>query len=162
MEIPELFILGMKHRLPRLEDPMPGKPVLNLGAGLSPMEGAHNLDLPDWDGDQDKLPYQDGEVGGIYAFHFLEHLWEPRNVLRECERVLCAGGPLTIVVPHAWGTMADHDLDHKKRFVIDTWTNLMNSTWQTGERQWSFLVGLNIAMGTTERNLALLTQLVKY
>lgn len=167
MEIADLFEYGMKERLPDLVDPLKGLPTLNLGAGMHEVRwrgvAAHNLERPSWDALRDPIPYGDGEVGGIFALHFLEHLADPRPILRECMRVLAPGAPLNICVPHPYGTMAHHDLDHKSTFVIDTWRNLQDSTWQTWDRYgWGFLIGLNVVIGTKERNLVLLTQLIKH
>jgi SAM-dependent methyltransferase len=161
-----LFYLGMKANLPSVVQPLGDLPVLNLGAGKHKVlwrgEEAQNLERPSWDALRDPIPHGDKTVGGIFALHFLEHLADPRPILRECMRVLAPGAPLTVVVPHPYGTMAYHDLDHKSTFVIDTWRNLQDSTWQNWDRHgWPFLIGLNVIIGTTERNLVLITQLIK-
>jgi predicted SAM-dependent methyltransferase len=47
------------------------------------------------------LPYADSSLQHVYTSHFLEHL-PPRiakRLLRECHRVLVAGGILRVVVP---------------------------------------------------------------
>jgi SAM-dependent methyltransferase len=167
MDLNDLFFLGMKEYLPDLVEPLEGMPCLNLGAGRHEVvvrgEAAYNLERPYWDALRDPIPHGDGTVGGIFALHFLEHLADPRPILRECMRVLAPGAPLTIVVPHPYGTMAYHDLDHKSTFVIDTWRNLQDTTWQDWDRHgWPFSVGVNVIMGTKERNLVLLTQLIKH
>jgi SAM-dependent methyltransferase len=166
MEISDLFELGLKATLPEVKDPLPGLPMVNLGAGKHEVrwkgETAHSLDRPQWDAERDPIPYGDGQVGGIFALHFLEHLSDPRPILRECMRVLAPGAPLTIAVPHPYGTMAYHDLDHKSFYVTDTWENLRNSRWQSWDRfGWDFYTGINIVIGNKERNLILLAQLIK-
>ncbi len=47
------------------------------------------------------LPFEDGEVDGILASHFLEHLdaQESLPFLKECKRVLKPGGVLRLSVP---------------------------------------------------------------
>lgn len=162
--IATIFKAGMKRDLPAVVSPDWDKPVYNLGAGLTQMPQAYNLDLPDWDGTRDRIPCGDGEAGGIYAFHFLEHLDNEQAIamLRECQRALSVGCPLTIVVPHHFGTMAYHDLTHKTFYNADTFRNLMDNRWQSHEREgWRFRIGLNVTMGVADRNLALLTQLIK-
>jgi predicted SAM-dependent methyltransferase len=69
--------------------------------------------LPDWASDTEwpenilvhdlrkPLPFPDGYAGAIYGSHVLEHLYlvEAEALLRECRRVLRAGGVLRLVVP---------------------------------------------------------------
>ena len=168
-DIGDLFEAGMKRTLPALEVPHHDSRVLNLGAGNTslhlPGRHVYNLDLPEWDATRDWLhAFASGTIGGIYAFHFFEHLTGEDSIkmLRECLRVLEPGAPLTIVVPHHMGTMAFHDLTHKSFYNIDTWSNLLNNRWQVHERDgWTFDIGLNIVIGVAERNLALMTQLIK-
>jgi SAM-dependent methyltransferase len=47
------------------------------------------------------LPFPDGCASAIYASHIFEHLYleEGQRLLRECYRVLAAGGVLRLVVP---------------------------------------------------------------
>lgn len=101
-------------------------------------------------------------LAGIHAYHFLEHLHDPRRMLREMQRCLKPGGVLNICVPHYWGSMAHHDLDHKHNFAIDTWSNTFNAPWYDKDRQgWRLRIHFNMLMAITERNCAILTQLVK-
>jgi len=48
-----------------------------------------------------RLPYSDSSLLYVYTSHFLEHLptSKARRFLRECYRVLAAGGILRVVVP---------------------------------------------------------------
>ncbi len=79
---------------------------VNVGSGEYPLSGFVNID-------QDRrmpaeihqrvppLPFEDGDVGEVYAGHFLEHL-TPKDAnlfLSECYRVLVPGGKLGILVP---------------------------------------------------------------
>jgi SAM-dependent methyltransferase len=129
------------------------------------MPHAHNLDLPEWDGQYGLLPYGDGRVDAIYAFHFFEHLSGAQAItmLRECERVLRFGGILTTVTPHRLGSMAFHDLDHKSFWSEDTWKTLLGTPWYDKNREvpWKLRLGFNMIAGLNERNLCLMSQLVK-
>jgi hypothetical protein len=50
-----------------------------------------------------KLPYASGSVTAIYSSHTLEHLYfeDARTVLKECFRLLRAGGVLRLALPDA-------------------------------------------------------------
>lgn len=78
---------------------------LNLGCGSIKFDGFCNIDLLDsadlsLDID-DGLPFSDNSVSGIYSEHFIEHLTQAQilRLLRECRRVLRAGGRLRIATP---------------------------------------------------------------
>lgn len=159
----ELFELGMKY-LPA-EIIAPSGLVVNLGAGNSPIPGTMSLDYPGWDAEKDGLPFEDGEVDGIYAFHFLEHL-SGANVIRllsEVQRTLRVGGVATFGVPHRLGAMAFQDLDHKSFWTEDSWKTLFSNPYyeKNRERPWQLGVNFNMIMGRNERNLMLFTQLQK-
>lgn len=135
--------------------------LLNLGPGNKYMPGTKGYGLPDWDADFNKIPETDETVDGIYAFHFLEHVWHPIKVLRECQRVLKPGGSMLIVVPYYNSQMQAQDLDHKSKFCETTWTNIFANPYYADKGEWKFKVGLNIIMGVVERNLCLMTQLIR-
>lgn len=157
-----LFEQGSDRDIPKFAHCDDDLPVLNLGAGNKKIFGAVSLDWPDWNAETDPLPYNDESVGGILAYHFLEHLRDPRPVLRECSRVLVPGAPMNIVVPHYLGSIAFHDLDHKSFYTADTWRNLLNQPYYEKDRTgFNFKIGANLIMGLTERNLMLVTQLIK-
>lgn len=135
---------------------------LNLGPGNKIIRDTFALDYPEWDAENDPIPFDTASVGAIYALHFFEHLRDPRPCLRECARVLVTGGALNIVVPHAGGTAAFQDLDHKSFYVADTWKTLLDSGWYGKDKQgFPFHINFNMVMGVTERNLMLVTQLIK-
>lgn len=183
--IQQLFAVGMKRVMPQILSFPPG-PVLNLGCGNSPIEGAINLDYPLWDGERGvievpnqykwewihgKPPPGGGDVlvncpsemiAGIHAYHFLEHLTDPRKMLREMQRVLKPGGVANIVVPHYSAALAYEDLDHKKQFALDTWKTLFNNSFYDKDHNgWRFKIHFNMMMALTERNTVIVTQLVK-
>ena len=81
---------------------------LNIGCGGNGVSGWLNLDLfpaPGvnclWDARR-SLPFRSRSCEGIFCEHFLEHLeytLEVPTFLRECKRVLKAGGVIRILVP---------------------------------------------------------------
>lgn len=165
MKIEDLFLHGMKRELGELRDP-PGAFIVDIGCGNNPHpDAARLLDYPDWDAENDRLPFADGTVDGIYAFHFLEHLRGEHviRILRECERVLKVGGVLTIVVPHRLGSMAFHDLDHKTFWTEDTLSNLFGTPYYDKNREvpWRLYVNFLMIAGIVERNLAVFAQMTK-
>ena len=163
MKFQDLFEIGMKRPVPNIVRP-DGR-VLNLGAGNSPISNTISLDLPHWNAETDSIPYDDEDVDGIIACHFLEHLRSEHviKVLRECERVLMPGGTMTIVVPHRLGALAYQDLDHKTFFNEDTWQCLFKNDYydKNREQPWQFHIGFSMICGLNERNLSLFTQLHK-
>lgn len=111
---------------------------------------------------RDRLPFDDDEVGGIFAINVLEHLWDPRWLIDEAARVLAPGCPFTIFVPHPDSVMYKQDLDHKSRFVLDTWDNYLNSPYyEKGRSRPPLRVGFNMIMAVKEDNVGILTQLIK-
>jgi SAM-dependent methyltransferase len=137
--------------------------TLNLGAGNKLIRGSVALDLPKWDADLERIPYDDETVANIYALHFLEHVADPIVLLRECQRVLIVGGHLNIVVPY-WNTeLAHSDLDHKHFFSEETWDRIFSNPYYDKDHDgWQFHVGTNVIAGIAERNKLLITQLIKY
>ena len=161
-DIIELFEKGMDRKVPEFKDGHWGYDSINLGAGNKNIAGAESIDYPEWDADLSPIPRADESIGTIYAFHFLEHVQEPVKVLQEMQRVLVKGGVANIVVPYYSSQMAAHDLDHKHVFCEETWKTLFNCPYYNKNRiEWEFEIGFNMIMGVAERNLALVTQLIK-
>lgn len=159
--IQEVFRLGMKRIIPTFVDMPPGI-HLNLGAGFSEIPGVVPLDMPEWNADLDSIPYKDEAVSGIHAYHFLEHLAQPDAFLYECQRVLCPGGVMQICVPYFRSQIAYQDLDHKHCFTEETWKTLLrNGYYNKFGREWRLDIGANVIIGIVDRNLCLLTQLIR-
>lgn len=108
------------------------------------------------------LPFANDSVGGIFAVHMLEHLWDPRPILAECQRVLAPGCPLNIVVPNGLSKIHFQDVDHKKPYVLDSWDNLYENKYYDTNRGTGFRVGTNFKFAVKEGNEVLVTQLIKY
>jgi hypothetical protein len=161
MTVVDTFELGMSRILPEWRDDNSTAIVLNLGAGNKHIPGAVALDFP-WDAEMDPIPYASETVSQIHAYHFLEHLRNPVELLLECQRVLISGGHMNIVVPYYSSSMQAQDLDHKSQYCETTWKTLFDNPYYDKNRViWRFDVGANVIMGIVERNLCLITQLVK-
>ena len=161
MEFQDFFKIAMNRNVPYIYDNM-SNVCLNLGAGNKIIRGIIPLDYPDWDADKEPIPYKDESVGIIYAFHFLEHCQNPVKILQECQRVMITGGILNICTPYYTSQMQAHDLDHKHFFCEDTYRILFNNPYYDKNRiDWKFEIGFNLICGIVERNLCLLTQLIK-
>lgn len=161
MDIHELFELGFKRELPKVK----GAPMgirINIGAGKQVIPGVENLDYPEWDAEKDFLPYKDNSVSTIHAYHILEHISNIIPLLRECQRVLKSGGVMNIVVPYYNSQLMAEDLDHKTSFTEETWDTLFKNDYYFKDKEgWRFVTGVNLICGLKERNLCLMTQLIK-
>jgi SAM-dependent methyltransferase len=155
--------MGLDRVIPGWVPFDPDYPILNLGPGNKIVDGTVALDWPDWDADLEPIPYDDNNIGGIIATHFLEHLNDPRPAIREAGRVLRSGCPFNILVPHGQSLSYLQDLDHNTPFVIDTWKNLLENPYYDKGREepFQFRIGANFLFGVKESNLALVTQLIK-
>jgi hypothetical protein len=174
VDIIDVFALGMKREIVPWGGAMAAGPVLNLGAGNSLLswdrveiyeDSVVDLDLPDWDANSGSAydRWTGGTVGAIIAFHFLEHVNDPIWHLWQWQRLLSPGGAAWIVVPYYNSQMMAHDLTHKHAFCEDTWKILFQNDYYNGPfaGQWKLSVGTNVIIGVAERNLCLMTQLVK-
>jgi ubiquinone/menaquinone biosynthesis C-methylase UbiE len=161
MDFQELFKLGMARDVPQLVT-VEGR-ALNIGAGNKQIAGAEPLDWPEWDADKEIIPFPDGTFATIYAFHFLEHVQSPVSLLLEMQRVLIAGGVINICVPYYNSQLMAQDLDHKhSRFCEQTWKLLFRNQYYNKNRiEWRLEERFNLICGIVERNMCLLTQLVK-
>ena len=163
MDLITLFKYAMKRTIQPFHDWR--EPILNLGPGNAHIPGTLELDWPAWNGETDRMPYEDATIGTGVGFHFLEHLTTPGvvHVLRETERVLRVGGHAVFMVPHASCMMAYQDLDHKSWWTEDSMALLLENTYYQKMRMapWALRVTSTVMMGITARNLALFFQLEK-
>ena len=72
---------------------------------------------------------------------------------------------MNIVVPYYTSQMMAHDLIHKQAFCEETWRNTFENEYyklaDAPEEGWKLKARLNIIIGIYERNLCLMTQLVR-
>jgi len=155
-------LYGLDREIEPWEGPC-SRPWLNLGPGNKHLEDTYELDWPHWNAETDPIPATSGTFGAAFATHFLEHLSDPRPLLREVGRVLKPGAPFNILVPLAGTGMDLQDLDHKSQYTLDTWRVLLdNPYYQKGNnKDLPFKLGTNFVFGLKSENLALITQLIK-
>jgi hypothetical protein len=142
---------------------------LSFGSGNKSIEGFTDIDYPVWDAEKcEPVPYDDGTVREIICLHTLDHL-SARAVqfwLADMQRILMPGGTINIVVPHHMSTLAEECIEHKTRYGLKTWRNILaNPGYQLVDMdepvEWKLAIGFNMVMGLEERNLVLVTQLVR-
>jgi len=156
----------MDRRLPAwLLPPSLDMVAINLGSGNKEIGATTPFDADRgwWAGEQ--LPFEDESVDLVIAYHFFEHLTKVDllDTLRELERILKPGGVINSVTPHWSAEIAHQDLDHKLFFTEQTWNNLFHNDYYDGTmpRDWMFHVGFQLIIGLVQRNLVLLTQIVR-
>jgi SAM-dependent methyltransferase len=152
----------------------PGALYVHLSPGRKLIKATHNtswfhLDFPEWDANNDPLPFLDGEVSGIFTSHAMDHYARPVFVLSEIQRVLKVGGWFVNIAGHYTSELAHNCFEHRTRFAVDVWKNAFSEKYyeQIGQvdgdygKGWRFRIGFNMIMGLTERNVVLVTQLIK-
>lgn len=161
MRFEDLLQLGLKRQVPALIKPC--GILVELGPGKNPIPDTIGLEYPEWDGSKDPLPFNDGIVDGIYAFHFFEHFTGAQaiSLLREVERVLRPGGVLTMMVPYFDTELAHQDLDHKSFWTESTLRMLFNPEYYIKGGEWKLKVHYTVIAGVVGRNLGLFAQVVK-
>ena len=88
---------------------------LDLGGGISPLDGYLTLDLKNADIICDLnqgIPLPDNSAGIINASHIIEHLYDKTKTMSEIHRVLAHGGWAFIDVPSTDGRGAFQDPTH--------------------------------------------------
>ena len=70
-------------------------------------------------GTAEQLPFRDGTMDVVLALDILEHVADDVQVLRECRRVLVAGGLLVLSAPAYRLLWSEHDvaLSHHRRYT---------------------------------------------
>lgn len=156
----ELFNLGMYRDHSELLPNRKGC-VLNLGAGKKHIHGTFPIDYPEWDAEVDPIPYQTDSVDMIHCYHLLEHVANTYWVLGEIERVLKPGAHVNIVVPYYSSNIMAQDPDHKTAFSEHSWRTIFDVDRYTKGKVRPMYIGANFIMGDEEKNIVLITQLVK-
>ena len=154
----------MAREIPQLLSDFGGLQI-NVGAGTyKVLDGAEAIDYPEWDARTMRLPYEDESVDVIHCYHFLEHFEGEVvvKILKDFQRVLKKGAYVNISVPYYNSHLQAKCLDHKSMFNESTWDNLFNQySYDNGSGEWNLEVHTTFIMGVEEKNMALLTQLVK-
>ena len=109
---------------------------VELGCGpskrVSSAIGIDMLSLPGVDlvgGAIDVLrQFPDSSVSSIYSEHFLEHIDDPLELLREAERVLASGGEFRAIVPHFSNPAFYSDPTHRSFFGLYTFGYWVRAT----------------------------------
>jgi hypothetical protein len=166
MQIQHLFKLGMKRDLPDLIEYEDGV-VVDVGStGKFKVPGAISIGLPEWRFPDMRMPFEDGAVTTLHAYHFLEHLPGEHALLflRELERVMVPGRSVfNFSVPYFSSSLAVQDLTHKSFWCEDSFkTTFENWTYDPdGKGDWMLKVHFLMIAGVVGRNLALIGQLVR-
>ena len=156
----DLFNLGMMRSHADIIPSVEGV-VLNLGAGKKVIPGSVPFDYPEWDANCDRLPYEDGTVDMIHAYHFLEHVKNIGFIMMEMQRVLKPGGHINIVVPYYTSHMQASDIFHEHVFTERTFEKMFNYGYYEKDKIPAMDIVTNFIMGDQEYNLALICQLRK-
>lgn len=161
-DLATLFGVAMMRRLPAFRVGREDLITLNVGSGFKDIVGSESIELPGWDAELQAIPYGNETVGVIHAYGFLDHIKRVPFVLSEFQRVLAPGGVANISVAYYNSNLAHRDLDHKSYFAEGSWDTLFkNRYWKYTDIEWKFEVGINLIMGEEERNLSLITQLIR-
>ena len=173
-DLGDVFDIAMIRKRPDfvpLPAPAIWRKLVQLGGGRKRIDGWEDLDYPEWDAESMPLPYEDDSVDAIFSAHALDHMTATavQDLLAEIQRVLKPEGTFTNVVPHHMSTLALECLEHKTRYGIKTWRNIFDNPAYTPINvskpilfiDWRLRIGYNMVMGVEERNLVLVTQLIK-
>jgi SAM-dependent methyltransferase len=161
VDLSSLFFTAMLRTIPSFS---PGRTELfklNIGAGFKHIENTIVLDLP-WNAETDDIPFDDNSVGVIHCYGMLDHISNIPRFMKECQRVLAPGGTMNISVAFYKSSLAFEDPYHKSWFTETTWSKLFQKQyWDPDGFEWKFRIGINLIIGVTERNLIVLTQLLR-
>lgn len=105
----------------------------------------------------ENVPVRDGVADIVCSFHVLEHVYSPKNVLREKSRVLKSKGLLFMLVPFYW---EEHEQPYdfwrftqfslrnmlKEAGFVNVEIKPLNATWS--------ILGINIVRGFSYRRFA--------
>jgi SAM-dependent methyltransferase len=161
------FEIAMAKGTHRFKDtPNDSGIYVHLGPGHKRIVGWIEMDYPEWDAETMPLPFDDGTVDGVAAYHVLDHLSNPIAVLAEIQRVLKPGGWFVNVVPHYASELWHSDLTHKSQFATGTWDAIFSTRHYDHAAigdfpAWRMRIEFNMIMSYTERNTVLMTKLVK-
>lgn len=170
-DLQEFFLYGMDRVVPPLAPEPEGKQI-NLGPGDRKMipgtigvGPADNL-LTDYEWNfPERLPFDSESIAVVHAHHFLEHFTgeDGLRILRDIERVLMPSGVAYLTMPYPGTPNHFRALDHKSNWMEETWSWILDNPYyaNTGDKPWQLRVRVCVIMGIVQRNLGMLTQLVK-
>ena len=121
LDLHDAYIYPMAERWSRDN----GYRLVDLCGGLNAPAGYETVDVAGGDIQadlNDRWPFDDGSVGVIRAHDALEHLWDPKHVMREAFRVLAPQGWFLTKTPSTDGRGAFQDPTH-----VSFWNS--NSFW---------------------------------
>lgn len=156
----ELFNTGMMRSYDDIKPSKRGV-VLNLGAGNKLIDGSVPLDYPRWDANTMPIPFPDGSIDMIHAYHLLEHIENIGFFMSEVQRVLKPGAHINIVVPYYNTHMQASDIFHVNVFTERTFEKMFNHGYYGKDKIPAMDIATSFIMGDCESNLCLITQLVK-
>ena len=161
-DLSSFFYVAMLREVPEFSPGIPGLRKFNIGAGNKLIANTEVLDLPKYNADEDSIPADDESVGVIYCLGTLDHLKEIPFFMKECQRVLAPGGVMNISVAFYKSNLAWEDPYHRSWFTENTWKKLFEKQyWLPDNFEWRFRIGINLIIGVQERNVIVLTQLIK-
>ena len=167
--VDDFFKLAMFYELPNLKEirsyPYLDPDEIVLDIGSSPRKKiikAIKLDLPEYDAECDKIPFEDETVQIIHCHHVMEHINNLQFFLSEISRVLKPKGIIYITVPHYKSSMAHHDILHVRTFTIDSFDVLLdNKFYNTNKSLIDLEVLFKFQCGVNDRNMVILFVLGK-
>jgi SAM-dependent methyltransferase len=130
---------------------------LNLGCGSLPERGWVNVDLADLPGvdvvhdlDVFPWPWEDGSIERIKAYDIFEHIARPLEFMRECHRVLRAGGILDIHTCYWRSQNAFTDPTHLRACTEETFDYWIPGTYLHGRYGAAYAQGAHFERFRTE------------
>jgi SAM-dependent methyltransferase len=108
-----------------------GKKVVGVDIQVPLKQPKNYTGLKVLDLNKDKLPFRKSTFHTVILGDVIEHVYNPTELLRECNRVLIAGGRLIVTTPHAteWWTIL-HNMcftslkDSDEGEHLSNWTKL--------------------------------------
>ena len=109
---------------------------INLGCGKDIKKGYINIDSFPYKGVDrimDLSSFQwdirDKSVDRIYTSHLIEHVFDQKQFLNECHRILKVGGILFIKAPHVSSITSQGNLGHYRGYCYDTFKDYLSQDY---------------------------------
>lgn len=142
--------------------------ILDLGCGKAKRDGTIGVDFVEMPGVDivcdlnERFPFPDNSVDGIYASHILEHLDDILFIMNEIWRICKPNAWVKVWVPHfSSGTTTWGDPTHKRPFTISTFeyftpgsdVHYINARFEVESVKLNFNLGGGHGKGTKLRHL---------